>query len=796
MSELSELYTPSATFDDGLTQLTYPWRDGTNYPNYYQSFTRYPERGTIDLSIFSFRRSNRSHALGSAITAKFARNAAGAHSPDNATLFTEVRYNNLTKNSETPYRFPAQSLFATLYPTQGVNNSPNTWDLYYHHQYSPNDLNMYNLVGVENSFFSIIKYNGLVLIPYFSGFYTDNNQRIYSLRYDQLDHNRVLCVLLLTYGVMYDGSRTPSIGFIQYAGKIPVPYGTGAPDGGIRDCRVGTDETCVVETMVANVLYEGQATDGIYMTPFPGDYGNPPGQLNFFDTTQCQSKTIVALGRRAWGISVEDCIMVLNELGYYYYLGDPTNINWQAMGTHCTDPLMYAPVIDENTHEVTTTVLHGTEIGDYAMSHPNSLFTFDIGALEYNGKSFQEFRESYRPTESTVDEADEIDLNEPVIATSGGNSVWLMNEDKLKEFFTYLWDPDGTIFDDIVKGVALLGENPMDSVVSCRFYPLDLAQVFGSKFDSQYRTICFGRVASDVTARLLMSSNVAIYELGSFYFNDAGMFNDFRDYEPYSHYSVYIPFVGIVPVSAIECINTTLSIKMIIDLITGACTAVVYTNGVPYKYLDGMIGIEVPVTGRNMAQYGQSVLQGALGGLASSMQPAMGMAKAAAPHTTNAAKSIHSWAGAQTDTAIMNLTGGHEGYGAIGSVAAGGAEVAAGAALAAPVALGAAFAVGGAALGAAAAALSSQPAPQSAGSNVPAMGLAKPLYPYFIVQRSESWIPENYAKLYGRPLQEGGKVGDFHGYSVFGNIKVEGIEYASNEEITLISELLTEGVYL
>jgi len=781
MSELSELYTPSATLDDGFTQLTYPWRDDTNYPDYYQSFTKYPERGTIDLSIFSFRRSKRSHALGSAITATFARNEAGSHSPDSTHLFTEVRYNNFSKNNETPYQLNAQTLFTLLYPGQGVIEYPNTWDLFYHHQYSPNALYMYTLSGIQNYFYSIVKYNGLVIIPYFTGYYAYTNQRIIGARYDQLDLNQEICITRLTYGIMYDGSRTPNIGFIHYAGKIPVPYGTGTPDGGIRDCRIGTDEDAVIETMIGNVLYMGQAMDGMYMTPMPNDYGNPPGQLNFFDTTQCQATTIVASGRRAWGISVEDCIMVLNELGYYYYLGEPTNINWQEMGTHCVDPLMYVPVIDDNTHEVTTTVLHGTEIADYAYTHPDNILNFDIGALDYNGKSFQEFRESYTPRESTTEETDEIDLNIPVIATTGGNTLWMMDEAHVKQFFTWMWDPEGSSFDHIVNGLRLMGNNPMDSIVSMRLYPLDLTRYL----TYLQRTICFGRSDSGQSNFYVTSSNVIIIDLGSFYFNDSGMFNDFRDYEPYSRYSLYVPFCGIIPLNAIECINTTISIKMIIDLVTGACTAVIYTNDVPYKYLDGMIGIEIPVTGRNMVEYAKTVLGAALGGAGAGL--AMGNKASGALASTHSNRASQAMA-----IDAMGAQAGLAGT-AMGDIAF--AETSA--TMNTPsIALGLSTAVAGAAIAGTVAALTNAPAVESKGSNTPAMGLAKPLYPYFIVQRSDCWMPENYAKLYGRPLNEGGKIGDFSGYSEFGNINLDGISGATSAEKTLISDLLTSGVYL
>ncbi|WP_213033650.1 hypothetical protein, partial [Acinetobacter baumannii] len=94
-----------------------------------------------------------------------------------------------------------------------------------------------------------------------------------------------------------------------------------------------------------------------------------------------------------------------------------------------------------------------------------------------------------------------------------------------------------------------------------------------------------------------------------------------------------------------------------------------------------------------------------------------------------------------------------------------------------------AFTVGGAALGAAVPALLNNPAPQSAGCNAPATGLAKPLYPYFIVRRSDCWIPENYNHLYGRPVQEGGVVSDFHGFCKFGNLNLNGLEATETEKL-------------
>lgn len=763
---VSEVYQAQYHIDD-YNDLSYNWGNDA-HPETYQSFVT-TGKGLIDQSIFPFQRRRDAWSLGAYCTQFYCKDSQD-HMP--GMMKTE---NRNTKNNA----------FVTSFVTLAGSN------LYSQHiidycKYSPNPT-----MGGYAPWINFC-YNKFTIVPVFgvvnssTGQYNTTDYTYNELVEHGMENWRVNSIVLEYYGAPSGWQYNPLT--LQFAGNLyPEEW---EPMGG-NDYKLrmkNTMDNGVYYIELPTILFNG------YSVTQNDIIVNRTAETitSFFDYSQMD----IEMTRRSDGtyrftISMADALKIMNSLGFYW--GKSRSAANSEKGINCTDPDVVCPVIDSETHMVTETVLSGSEISDYAEEHiddPFCNFLLDYGNLDENddpiGYTTEQYRENYNPEQSTIEPADEIDLNEPVIATTGGTSVWLMNQSKLEEFFTYLWNPDGTIFDDIVKSVALFGENPMDSVISCRFFPLNLADVFNSKFDSNYRTIVFGRKATTVTARHMISSNVAIYDLGSFTFNDAGMFNDFRDYEPYSQYSLYLPFVGIVPLSAIECISASISIKYIIDLVTGACTAVIYTNGVPYKYVDGMIGIEVPVTGRNMAQYGQQILGAAMGGFAAGgmkgskigenlIEPGMDTSKEAFRKAGN------NFANGVTGRGVMHVAG--------GAAAAVGAQLA-------PAVLGAAYGIAGAGIAGAASALLNNPSPQQAGSNVPAMGLAKPLYPYFIVQRSDSWIPENYAKLHGRPLQQGGKVGDFSGFSTFSNLKLENIPVATSEEKTLISKILASGVYI
>lgn len=798
MAELSELYDRDDSFASYNT--TYQWSNPNTPAPYYQSFNL-SGKGTIDQSIFSIVRRSDPYSLGAYLSFLENGTSTSSHVPTwhsvknnfskNNENITHIAYNDV--NAYYSYDFTRQ--FSIM------NTNPPLFTLA-KAKYSPGVIQYSN--QLEQRFLRDFDYNSLIMYPIFVYRYGDYNYS-YSGDYNALKQaqqqypNTVVVRISLQF--LYSESRDltnarterRSLGtYMQFAGTIP----TFSFESNLRNQwysyinQTGSDSGVYLLTALCNSSY-------LFYGPtyYPNAVGaKPANSLAYiagydftdilpFDYSILDTVDFLSSGNgvREYCMSVETATTVLDRLGYNW-AATLDSARYSATGAHCTDPNIRCPIIDPEGNFVTETALSGTDIADYAFSNPDSNYNWDSGDINYDGKSIIEIRISTEPEQATIEPADEIDLNEPTEATVGGTALWILSKLDVDLFFDWIWDPSGTIFDDIVKGAALLGNNPMDSLVSLRVYPLNLQQYM----NYDLKTVCFGRIASSALTNKfhVTSSNVINLDLGSFSFNEAFTFKDFRDYEPYSDYSLYLPFCGIIHLSAVECVNATISIKYIIDIITGSCTAVVFTNGVPYQYINGMIGIEIPLTGRNLSGYANTVMSAALGG--STAGGFIGNKAAKAAQANGYGDSADNWAHASQALKSGNAV-------LADNFAT---DALMGPALASPAVMGLAFGVAGAAIGGTISALTNAPAIESKGSNTPATGLSKPFYPYLIVRHSDTWYPENYNKLYGRPLIQGGVVGDFHGFSTFGNIKVDNIEYATSEEKVLITELLTKGVYI
>lgn len=796
MSELSELYDRDSGFV--AHDATYKWANPDTPAPYYQSFN-ISGKGTIDQSIFSIVRMNDPYSLGAYMSFLENGTSTSSHTP----TWHSVK-NNFSKNNDNityladsagvaynPYHFTRQFSVMSTNPLFTLEKA----------KYSPGVIQYSN--QLEQRFLRDFDYNSLVLYPIFNYRYGDYSTG-YSGNYYELmqvyQQHPETKVYLISVRLLYSNTRDLTNAradmtrwgiFTQFAGTIPtLSYESHVGSGWHSYInQTGTDSGVYLLTALCNNSY-------LFYGPmyYPNAGTNPAGSLAYvanndftdiipFDYGILDTVDFTSYGNyiRQYCMSVETATTVMDRLGYNW-AATLASAQTSKTGAHCTDPNIRCPIIDPNGNYVTETTLSGTDIADYALSNPDSNYNWDSGDIEYDGKSIIEVRIATEPEQATIEPADEIDLNEPTASTIGGTALWILSKLDVDLFFNWVWDPSGSIFDDIVKGAALLGNNPMDSMISLRVYPLNLQQYMSYDL----KTVCFGRIASTALTNKfhVTSSNIINLDLGSFSFNEAFTFKDFRDYEPYSDYSLYLPFCGIIHLSAVECVNATISIKYIIDIITGSCTAVVFTNGVPYQYINGMIGIEIPLTGRNLSGYANTVMSAALGG--SSVGGFIGNKAAKAASASGYGDSADNWAHASQALKSGNVP--------VADAFA--TDALMGPALASPAVMGLAFGVAGAAIGGTISALTNAPAIESKGSNTPATGLSKPFYPYLIVRHSETWYPEHYNKLYGRPLVQGGVVGDFHGFSTFGNIKVDDIEYATSEEKVLISELLTKGVYL
>lgn len=75
------------------------------------------------------------------------------------------------------------------------------------------------------------------------------------------------------------------------------------------------------------------------------------------------------------------------------------------------------------------------------------------------------------------------------------------------------------------------------------------------------------------------------------------IYDDFRDYEPYTKCSISIPFCGNVEIPCAYAYRYDIKISLLVDLITGACTAFVICNDDVIETTSGNCAIDLPLSG-------------------------------------------------------------------------------------------------------------------------------------------------------------------------------------------------------
>ena len=328
-----------------------------------------------------------------------------------------------------------------------------------------------------------------------------------------------------------------------------------------------------------------------------------------------------------------------------------------------------------------------------------------------------------------------IDMVTPTLTATGiFNRAFVLNSNQVGQLADKLWGADDTFFNRLVDGLALMGGNPIAGIIDLRLYPFDLRVIGAATGATQ--SIIIGRTDTEITAFTLDPAPVARVTLGSCKF--MRYFKNFLDYEPYTTAEFYIPFVGKIPIPVVNFLGKELSVDMIIDYNTGACCAVIFADGLPVIYHNGVIGVSIQVTGDNAAAEASSTLNRIIG-------------------------------------AVGDVVG------AAGSALTGD--------------------VGGAVRGATGAitnafgAASTPIQYQTSGTATPQTALYLPKNPYLIIYSPEVIAPPDYGHTVGYACEIDTALSAVSGFAVFSNFDTSGIT-ATDEEKRMIKNYLESGVYL
>lgn len=172
----------------------------------------------------------------------------------------------------------------------------------------------------------------------------------------------------------------------------------------------------------------------------------------------------------------------------------------------------------------------------------------------------------------------------------------------LKNYLYNIVAPEAT---DETLTKNFLTVNPIDCITGCYEFPFTIRDRFSTATNIVLGNTHASGGENNPIIGYTGFNTIKILEFGTIYYYP--FYDDFRDYEPYSEALLYIPYVGYIPISPSEFMGHNIGLKLICDLLTGSCQALVYKDGLVIEASSGNIGTQVPITGIQQADYSNSI---------------------------------------------------------------------------------------------------------------------------------------------------------------------------------------------
>lgn len=238
----------------------------------------------------------------------------------------------------------------------------------------------------------------------------------------------------------------------------------------------------------------------------------------------------------------------------------------------------------------------GVTTGNYALAstqpeYINSEWTTDV----YD-------KTPYNPENDKADDPNIYDDNKTVLNTLSTiydrfTNEYILNGTQLLALKNELYTTISSEVDSSFwSSQKFLTNNPLDVVKGLTFYPFDVANKAPNTGTLDNDTIVLGTIDTGVSATALIDSFILIDCGSCTYFPVYGV-NDFRSYAPYSTAELHIPYCGSVEILPELYLNHVISVKMIVDLKTGAALALIYRDGMVVDSVGGTVGITIPISG-------------------------------------------------------------------------------------------------------------------------------------------------------------------------------------------------------
>ena len=234
------------------------------------------------------------------------------------------------------------------------------------------------------------------------------------------------------------------------------------------------------------------------------------------------------------------------------------------------------------------------------------------------------------------------------------------------------------------------------------------------------------------------------------------------DYSPFSKLGIYLPFIGYQELDIDECRESPINLKYRIDILSGTCVALITINGRTIYQFTGNCLTQLPLTSMDA----QTMLSNAVNiGIAAASAGATAAVASAGDAMTaeNLAKGDISATAAELQNA-QHAASVSNAQGSLTSATANGI-------------------------------LGMKPNFKKSGAVSASASLFNVMQPYLFLTTPRQSVPEGYERVCGFPCNMGDILGNFEGFTVVEDIRLNGL-VATSPEVEEIYQLLKQGVII
>ena len=224
-----------------------------------------------------------------------------------------------------------------------------------------------------------------------------------------------------------------------------------------------------------------------------------------------------------------------------------------------------------------------------------------------NPNTTTENPEETNPEDESKDKKDDKDsTNFPTTLDSTTSAtLYEITHEQLNSFINYFWGNGITADSNILELLQGLYGNISEAVLGVNFIPVDLG------IQTSPKGVKIGRLETSFQWQAL-TDNVVAKTIGSIDIKPQSKRKTFFDYAPYTEIKLYLPYLGIVDLDTNSYMDTTLTVKLIVDVASGNASFALLSDGCLYDTFTFQLGVSIPFTLSNGSQIQASYMQNAI----------------------------------------------------------------------------------------------------------------------------------------------------------------------------------------